>query len=76
VRLLDHWRTVAAHCQRAVDQLAAERAMRARQRTRVWLITLAAVLATTTAVVFAVRPWLQGEAAVAGEKDRQAPADK
>ncbi len=68
VRLIEHWRTVAAHCQRAVDQVDAARALRARQRRRVVLITLAALVVTSTAVAFAVRPWLRGEPAMAAGK--------
>lgn len=69
VRLLEHWRTVTAHCQRAVDQLQAERAMRLRQRRHVWLVAVAAIVATTAAVAFAVRPWLRGEPTLAAGKD-------
>jgi hypothetical protein len=68
VRLLEHWRTVASHCQRAVEQLHAGRALRARQRRRVVLFALAALVATSTAVAFAVRPWLRGEPAMAAGK--------
>jgi hypothetical protein len=68
VRLLEHWRTVAAHCQRAVDQLHAERSLRARQRTRVWMIALAAIVATTAAIVLAVRPFGLGTPTEAASK--------
>ncbi|HEX6813708.1 MAG TPA: hypothetical protein VF384_18960 [Planctomycetota bacterium] len=58
VRLLEHWRTVTAHCQRAVEQLRAERAARTRHRRRLWAMAAAALLVSTTAVGLAVRPWL------------------
>ncbi|MBL8751701.1 MAG: hypothetical protein JNK15_00255 [Planctomycetes bacterium] len=65
VRLVDHWRTLAEQCQRAVDQRHAERTLRARHKRRVVLALLVAVVATTAAVTFAVRPWLQGTPALA-----------
>ncbi len=68
VRVVEHWRTVMEHCQRAVDQVHAEQRTRARQRRRVLAITIAAIVVTTTAVVIAVKPWLQGEPALAAPK--------
>jgi hypothetical protein len=66
LRLVEHWRTLADQCQRAVDQRHAEQALRARHRRRVLVALLVAVLATTAAIGFAVRPWLQGTPAMAG----------
>ena len=57
VRLLEHWRTVTAHCQRAVEQLHAERLVQARQRRRLWSMAVGTLLVCTTAVGLAVRSW-------------------
>ncbi len=75
VRLIEHWRTVTAHCQRAVDAQHAALVARARQRTRLLAILVAAILVTTTAIAFAIRPWL-GTPAMAGEKDTPPPNGK
>jgi hypothetical protein len=69
VRLVEHWRTLTAQCQHAVDQLVAAEAQRRRQKRRVLAVVFAAIVVTTTAVVFAVRPWLMGEPASAATKD-------
>jgi hypothetical protein len=68
VRVLEHWRTVAEHCRRAVDELQAAAAQRARQRRRLVALAIAAFVVTTTAVALAVRPWLQGEPVRAGSR--------
>jgi hypothetical protein len=68
VRLLEHWRTTASHCQRAVEQLHAGRALRARQRRRVLVLAVVALVVTTTAIAFAVGPWLQAAPAMASGK--------
>ena len=70
VRLQEHWRTVATQCQRAVDLLQQQEQLKLRQRRRMVAIALFAILATTTAVGFAIKPWLTGEPAMAGEKDQ------
>jgi hypothetical protein len=57
VRLLEHWRTVTAHCQRAVEQVHAEREVQARQRRRLWAMAVGTLLVCTTAVGLAVRSW-------------------
>jgi len=57
VRLLEHWRTVTAHCQRAVEQLHVERKAQARQRSRLWTMAVGTLLVCTTAVGLAVRSW-------------------
>jgi hypothetical protein len=57
VRLLEHWRTVTAHCQRAVEQLHVEREAQARQRRRLWAMAAGTLLVCTTAVGLAVRSW-------------------
>lgn len=66
LRVLEHWRTLATQCQRAVDQQQAEQALRRRHRRRVVAVLVAAVLVTASAVLFAARPWLAGEPAHAG----------
>ena len=68
LRLVEHWRTLAAQCQQALDARTHEQAMRLRQRRRVLAIAVVALLATTAAVVFAVRPWLLGQPAMAAGK--------
>jgi len=55
-----------------------------RQRRRMLAIAVLAILATSTAIGFAIKPWLTGEQAFAGEKapdpaksDRdEGPSDK
>jgi hypothetical protein len=68
VRLVEHWRTLTAQCQHAVDQLVAAETLRRRQKRRVRAVVFAAIVVTTTAVAFAVRPWLIGEPANAAGK--------
>lgn len=68
VRVLEHWRTVAGHCQRAIEEQQAAAAQRVRQRRRLVALAIAAFVVTTTAVALAVRPWLQGEPAHAGSR--------
>jgi uncharacterized protein (DUF2237 family) len=68
LRLVEHWRTLAAQCQQAIDARLHEQAMRLRQRRRVLAIAVVALLATSAAVVFALRPWLLGEPAMAAGK--------
>lgn len=68
LRLVEHWRTLTAQCQAAIDSRLHEQAMRLRQRRRVLAIAVVAVLATSAAVVFAVRPWLLGQPAMAAGK--------
>lgn len=69
VRLQEHWHTVAAQCQRIVDLLQQQEQLKLRQRRRMLAIAVFAILATTTAVGFALKPWLIGEPAMAGEKN-------
>jgi hypothetical protein len=71
VRMLEHWRTLAQHCQRGVEEQQAVLALRARQRRKMRLLAVVALLITSTAVAFALRPWLQGEPAQAGERSGQ-----
>jgi hypothetical protein len=65
VRLLDHWRTLTTQCQHQVDQLTTAHR---RHRRRLLALAVVAVVVTTGALVFAIRPWLRGETALAGEK--------
>jgi hypothetical protein len=60
VRLIEHWRTLAAQCQGAVDALQRERDRHDRQRRRMLTIAAVAVVATGAAIVFAVRVWWLG----------------
>ncbi|MCU0863063.1 MAG: phosphotransferase [Planctomycetes bacterium] len=71
VRLLEHWRTLLAHCQRGVDEQQAVLALRVRQRRKMRLLAMVALLVTSVAIAFALRPWLQGEPAQAGERQQQ-----
>ena len=68
VRLFEHWRTVTAHCQRAVDQVHAEQAARQRQRRRFLAMAIGALLVCATAIGLAVRPWFVGHSVSAGER--------
>jgi hypothetical protein len=61
-RLLEHWRTVAAQCQREVERLHAAQEARLRHRRRLLAMATGAVLALITAIGFAAKPWLWGEA--------------
>jgi hypothetical protein len=60
VRLIEHWRTLAAQCQIAVDALQREQQVRERQRRRMVTIAAIAVVATGATIVFAVRVWWLG----------------
>ncbi len=66
VRLVEHWRTLTAQCQRAIDQAWSEQALRARQKRRLLAVLLIAVLVTGTAVAWAMSPWFPGKPAMAG----------
>ena len=70
MRLQDHWRTVAMRCQRTVDALHQEQLLRQKQRRRMWAVAIIALLITSTAIGFAIKPWLFGEPAVAAERTR------
>ncbi|HEB52535.1 MAG TPA: hypothetical protein ENI87_04685 [bacterium] len=59
VRLREHWRTVAAQCQRAIEAQHREQDRRRRQSRRMLALALLAVAITGTAVAFAIQPqWL------------------
>lgn len=68
VRLQEHWRTVGAQCQRIVDLLQHQEQQKLRQRRRLVTIAVIAFLVTGTAIGFAIKPWLTGTPAMAGEK--------
>ncbi|MEO6595202.1 MAG: hypothetical protein ABIP94_10660, partial [Planctomycetota bacterium] len=68
VRLLEHWRTVATHCQRAVDQAQEEQRAHRRQRRRFWAMAASAFLVSSTAIGLAVRPWFIGQEASAANR--------
>ena len=68
VRLQEHWRTVAAQCQRTVDLLQQQEQHKRRQRRRMLAIAIVAFVATSTAIGFAIKPWFAGEPAHAGER--------
>ncbi|MBM4063501.1 MAG: hypothetical protein FJ265_20745, partial [Planctomycetes bacterium] len=65
LRLLEHWRTLTAQCQRVVERVHAERQLRQRQRLRLGGVAAAAVLVVAVAAVLAMRPWPFGEALAA-----------
>jgi len=65
LRLVDHWRTLASQCQRDQERRDAERASRSHSRRRMTAIGIALVTVSLTAVTWAARPWLFGEAAAA-----------
>ncbi len=58
VRLQEHWRTVTAQCLRTVDAQTDEQQHRQRHRKRTMAIAVIAFVVTTTAIGFAVKPWL------------------
>jgi hypothetical protein len=68
VRLVEHWRTVVLQCDLAESERQAERARRQRQRRRMLALACVAAVITTTAVAFALRPWLFAEPAQAAER--------
>lgn len=68
VRLQEHWRTVAMQCQRTVDAEAKEQEQRQRQRRRTMTIAIIAFVVTTSAIGFALKPWLFGEPVMAAPK--------
>lgn len=70
VRLLEHWRTLCSQCQQAVDAMHAAAAVRERQRRRMLTLAIIALVVTTTAIGFALKPWLFGEPAMAADKDQ------
>jgi len=75
VRIQEHWRTVAAQCQRIVDLLQQQEQHKLHQRRRMLAIAVFAILATTTAVGFAIKPWLMSEPEVTGEQHTNGPED-
>ncbi len=76
VRLLEHWRTVAAHCQLAVDRVHDAAKSERRQRRRLWRVGAAAALASAGAIVLALWPWLTGAPARAGGREDGASFDR
>jgi hypothetical protein len=74
VRQLEHWRTVAAHCQSAVEQFAQAHDAARRHRRRLWSVAMAAMLVCTVAIVAALRPWFAGTPAhAAGPRIAELP---
>lgn len=67
-RLVEHWHTLVADSRAAVAAQRAAAALRTRQRRRLLAFAAMAALATAAAIVFAVRPWIQGTPSYAGEK--------
>jgi len=67
VRLLEHWQTLARQCQVALDAHHEEQRKQRLQRRRMLALAIVAVLVTTTAVGFAIRPWLFPGEVEAGE---------
>ncbi|MBL8750751.1 MAG: hypothetical protein JNK78_16445 [Planctomycetes bacterium] len=76
VRLLEHWRTVASHCQLAVDRVHDAAKSERRQRRRLWRVGAAAALASAGAIVLALWPWLTGSPARAGGRGDGASFDR
>lgn len=68
VRLVEHWRTVVLQCDLAESERQADRARRQRQRRRMLTLACVAAVITTTAVAFALRPWLFAQPAQAAER--------
>lgn len=75
VRLQEHWRTVVTQCQRSVDLLLQQEQHKLHQRRRLLAIAALALIATTTALIFAFKPWLISEPGVTGEKQTNGPND-
>jgi len=65
VRLQEHWRTIAKTCQQAVADAQHEQRQKQRERRRMVLVTVLLALATTTALGFALKPWIFGEPVIA-----------
>ena len=70
VRLQEHWSKLAIKCQRTIDSQKQQEQQKQQQRKRLLAITVFAAIATTTAIGFALRPWLVGEPAQASEKTK------
>lgn len=68
VRLQEHWRTVTAQCQRTVDAQVEEQQDRQRHQKRTMAIAVIAFVVTTTAIGFAIKPWVFGEPVLAAPK--------
>jgi hypothetical protein len=69
LRQLEHWRTAASHCQRAVEQAAIEREARLRNRRRLWSFATGAIIVCALAIGAALRPWFNGTASAATRGD-------
>ena len=65
LRLQQHWRTIARSCQQAVTEAQQEQQQQQRERRRMVMVTVLLALATTTALGFALKPWIFGEPVVA-----------
>lgn len=72
VRLLDHWRTLVEQSQRAVDAAQSEAHSVLAHNRRVWQVATIAALASASAILLALWPWLSGAPAHAAPTDRRA----
>ncbi len=68
LRLQERWRTIAAQCLEAIRQDEQREAHARRQRRRMITVTVLLAIATTTAIGFAIGPWIAGAPVVAGSK--------
>ncbi len=70
MRLQEHWSKLAMQCQRSIDAQKQQEQQKQQQRKRLLAITIFAAIATTTAIGFALKPWLIGKPAQASEKTK------
>jgi len=68
LRLQERWRIIAAQCRDAIQESEQQAAVARRQRRRMLTVTVLLAIATTTAVGFALRPWLMAAPVQAGGK--------
>ncbi|MGC6487133.1 MAG: hypothetical protein ACON4Z_05785, partial [Planctomycetota bacterium] len=68
LRLQERWRTVATQCLEALRVAEQQAAQARRQRRRMLTVTVLLAIATTTAIGFALQPWLTGAPVMAGSK--------
>lgn len=70
VRLQEHWSKLAMQCQRSIDAQRQQEQHKQQQRKRLLAITIFAAIATTTAIGFALKPWLVAKPAQASSKTK------
>jgi hypothetical protein len=71
LRLLEHWRKLAAQCQQATERLHQERAAAAHRRHRRWTVAAIAML-LAFGLPFVLRSWWSTDAVAAAHADTDA----